>query len=119
MEITEAVKALSALAQDSRLEVFRLLVRAGSDGLAAGDISHHVGIPPATLSFHLNQLSQAGLVTSQRNGRSIIYSIDVERIQSLLGFLMDDCCQGRPELCSPNVGARKRRKKQRATGKVR
>ena len=87
MEIKEAVLALSALAQDSRLAVFRLLVQAGPEGVAAGAIAEDLGIPPATLSFHLSQLTQAGLSETRREGRSIIYALRVEGIRTLLGFL--------------------------------
>ena len=118
MEIKPAVKALSALAQESRLEVFRLLVRAVPEGLAAGRIAEDLGIVPATMSFHLSQLANAGLVVDRREGRSIIYSIDVEAMRSLLSFLTEDCCQGRPELCAPEKACiqvtRKREKAPRA-----
>jgi DNA-binding transcriptional ArsR family regulator len=103
MEDKQAVAALSALAQDSRLRVFRLLVRSGPDGLAAGEISEELSIPPATLSFHLMHLTQAGLTESKRRGRSILYALRVEGIQGLLEFLTADCCQGRPELCGSMV----------------
>ena len=104
MEEKDAVLALSALAQESRLKVFRLLVEAGPEGLAAGAIAEELGIPPTTLSFHLSHLTQAGLSETKRAGRSIIYALRVDGIQSLLGFLMKDCCGGRPELCSPPRG---------------
>lgn len=94
-----AVAALGALAQESRLEVFRLLVQRGPKGVAAGDIGEHVGVPATTLSFHLSQLSHAGLVTSRRNGRSIIYAADYEGMQALMAFLMENCCQGG---CAPD-----------------
>lgn len=101
MQIPEAVGALSALAHASRLAVFRLLVRAGPDGLPAGEIAREVGALPNTLSTHLTILSHAGLVRSRREGRSIIYSADYEGMRALLGFLMADCCAGRPEICAP------------------
>lgn len=101
METTQAVRALAALAQESRLETFRLLVRAGTDGMPAGKIAEELGVPSATLSFHLKELSAAGLIGQQRKGRSIIYSLNVEAMQSLLSFLVEDCCQGQPELCEP------------------
>jgi ArsR family transcriptional regulator len=108
MESTTAVKRLSALAQDSRLAVFRLLVRAGRDGLAAGDIARGLEITPNTLSAQLTILANAGLVTSRRDGRSIIYAADYDGMSDLLVYLMEDCCQGRPEVCAPlaNVAAR-------------
>lgn len=101
MEEQRAVVALSALAQSSRLRAFRLLVRAGAEGLPAGVIAEKLGVPPATLSFHLGLLTQAGLVEPRRQGRSIIYALRVEGMRELLGFLSSDCCQGRPELCAP------------------
>jgi ArsR family transcriptional regulator, arsenate/arsenite/antimonite-responsive transcriptional repressor len=93
MDAKGAVAALGALAQRSRLEVFRLLVRRGPAGLAAGEISARVGVPPTTLSFHLAQLSRAGLVTSRREGRSILYAADYGGMQGLMGFLTENCCQ--------------------------
>jgi len=95
------VDALSALAQPSRLEVFRLLARYGKDGLCAGDISKELGIPKPTLSFHLKELHEAELITSERNGRSITYRLHIEGMRSLMAFLTDDCCHGHPELCAP------------------
>ena len=93
MESKDAVRALAALAQDSRLEVFRLLVRQGPPGLAAGEISERMGIPPATMSFHLKELSNAGLVQSRRESRSIIYSADYSSMQELIDFLTENCCK--------------------------
>ncbi len=101
MELPTAVEALSALAHGHRLAVFRLLVRAGADGMPAGDIAREVGALPNTLSTHLTILAHAGLVRSRREGRSIIYSADYDGMRALLGFLMDDCCAGRPEICAP------------------
>jgi len=92
MKTKSAVNALAALAQESRLEIFRLLVRKGSTGMAAGDLSTHFGMPPATMSFHLKELNNAGLVISRRESRSIIYSANYEQMQQLLGFLMENCC---------------------------
>jgi ArsR family transcriptional regulator len=99
MEMTSAVPALSALAHQGRLSVFRELVQAGPHGLAAGEISRRLGIAPNTLSASLAVLVHAGLASSRRDGRSIIYSADYDRMSQLLGFLMADCCQGRPEIC--------------------
>lgn len=93
MEAITAVAALGALAQESRLEVFRLLVRQGPGGMPAGRVAEELGIPPATLSFHLAQLGHAGLVRSRREGRRIIYSADYDGMQDLLGFLTEKCCQ--------------------------
>ncbi len=92
MKTKDAVRALSALAQESRLEVFRLLVRTGPNGLAAGDLSERLGLPPATMSFHLKELTNAGLITSRRESRSIIYSADFAQMQNLLSFLVENCC---------------------------
>lgn len=92
MKTKTAANALAALAQESRLEIFRLLVRKGTAGMAAGDLSSHFGMPPATMSFHLKELSNAGLIVSRRESRSIIYSADYEQMQELLGFLMENCC---------------------------
>ncbi|MDZ4736451.1 MAG: helix-turn-helix transcriptional regulator [Rhodospirillaceae bacterium] len=101
MDANIAIRAFGALAQDSRLEAFRLLVRAGEVGLPAGEIARTLAIPHNTLSSHLSILAQAGLVTSRRDGRLIIYRIDFEGTRTLLAFLMEDCCQGRPDLCAP------------------
>ena len=101
MELNDAIKRLSALAQDSRLAVFRLLVRVGRDGLAAGEIARSLEITPNTLSSQLNILSNAELVTSRRDGRSIIYAADFDAMGALLVYLTEDCCGGRPEICAP------------------
>ena len=101
MEPQTAVVALSALAHPGRLEVFRLLVQAGPKGIAAGDIARATGSLPNTLSTNLNVLAGAGLVTSRREGRSIIYAAGYEPMRALLAFLMEDCCGGKPEICAP------------------
>jgi len=101
MEQTDAIGPLSALAHPGRLEVFRLLVRAGPDGLAAGEIARATGSLANTLSTNLNLLAGAGLVTSRRDGRSIIYAAAYDRMRELLAFLMEDCCAGKPEICAP------------------
>jgi DNA-binding transcriptional ArsR family regulator len=101
METTSAVAALSALAHEGRLEVFRLLVRAGPDGLAAGEIARATGALPNTLSSNLNILSAAGLATSRRDGRSIIYAAAYDHMRELLAFLMEDCCGGSAAICAP------------------
>ena len=103
MQLPTAVKALSALAHPSRLAVFRLLVRAGAGGLPAGEIAREVGVLPNTLSTHLTILGHAGLIQSRRDGRSVIYSADYDGMRNLLGFLVADCCAGRPEICAPLV----------------
>jgi len=99
MKSKSAIEALSALAQETRLAIFRLLVRQGPDGLPAGTIGERLDIPAPTLSFHLAQLSRAGLVASRREGRSILYAADYRGMNALLTYLTEDCCQGRPELC--------------------
>ena len=101
MQLPTAVEALSALAHASRLAVFRLLVRAGPDGMPAGEIAREIGALPNTLSTHLTILGHAGLIQSRREGRSVIYSADYQGMRALLGFLMEDCCAGRPEICAP------------------
>lgn len=101
MEIQTAVVNLSALAHEGRLSIFRLLVTAGPEGTAAGDISRHVASPPSTTTANLHILAQAGLVTSRRDGRSIIYTACYDVMRDLLAFLMEDCCSGSPEICAP------------------
>jgi DNA-binding transcriptional ArsR family regulator len=99
MEIIQAVQALGALAQESRLRIFRLLVPAGPSGIPAGEIAEELGLPAATLTFHLKELVHGGLIESRREGRSIRYSLRVDGMRELLEFLTRDCCKGRPELC--------------------
>jgi ArsR family transcriptional regulator, arsenate/arsenite/antimonite-responsive transcriptional repressor len=99
MKSTQAVKALAALAQESRLAIFRLLVERGPEGLSAGVIGERLGIAPATLSFHLKELANAGLVAARTQGRFVIYSTDFRKMNELLGFLTDNCCGGNP--CTP------------------
>ncbi|HTV80206.1 MAG TPA: metalloregulator ArsR/SmtB family transcription factor [Steroidobacteraceae bacterium] len=106
MESKQAVDALAALAQDSRLRVYRLLVQAGHAGMAASEIAEHLGIPPNTLSFHLRTLSHADLVFSRQAGRFIYYSAHYERMNALLGFLTENCCGGRS--CTPAAAPRRR-----------
>ena len=101
MELKAAIACLSALAHDTRLSVFRMLVHAGAEGLPAGEIARATGVLPNTLSSNLNILSAAGLVTSRRDGRSIIYSAAYDRMSDLLAFLMEDCCAGSPLICGP------------------
>ncbi len=101
MEKSNAVAALSALAQDSRLDVFRLLVQAGPDGMPAGGVAAALGLAPNTLTFHFDRLRQAGLVTVRRNGRSMIYAAQFETMNALLAFLTENCCGGAPEKCPP------------------
>ncbi len=105
MESSIAVRRLSALAQTSRLSVFRLLVKAGTTGLAAGDIAKTLGIPANTLSTQLNILSVAGLITSRREGRNVIYSAEFEAMGELMVYLVEDCCQGHESVCQPLADA--------------
>jgi DNA-binding transcriptional ArsR family regulator len=101
MEPQSAVNGLSALAHPGRLEVFRRLVRAGPEGMAAGEIARATGSLANTLSTNLNVLAGAGLVSSRREGRSIIYAAGYDRMRELLAFLMEDCCGGKAEICAP------------------
>lgn len=103
METSDAVAALAALAQDNRLDVFRLLVQAGPDGLPAGHVAASLKLAPNTLTFHFDRLRSAGLVTVQREGRSMIYAARFETMNALLGYLTDNCCLGAPESCAPAV----------------
>ncbi len=103
MDIHGAVSALGALAQESRLKVFRLLIRAGRSGLAAGDIARTLQVPHNTMSSHLAILSRANLVQAHREGRSVIYAVDLQGTRALLSFLVEDCCQGKPAICSPVI----------------
>lgn len=108
MESKRAVEALSALAQDSRLQVYRLLVQAGPEGVAASEIAERLGIPANTLSFHLKSLSHADLVQSRQVGRFVYYSTHYEQMNALLSFLTENCCKGRS--CLPvQVRSRTRR----------
>lgn len=99
MQTTQTVKMLSALAQESRLSIFRLLVQQGPEGLPVGVIGEHLGIPSATLSFHLKELLHAGLVTSRQSGRFIYYAPVIEAMNDLVGFLTENCCGG--QSCKP------------------
>ncbi len=99
MESKHAVTALAALAQESRLQVYRLLVQAGPEGIAASEIAEELGVAQNTLSFHLKSLSHAGLVQSRQAGRFIYYSTNYEQMNALLGFLTENCCAGRS--CAP------------------
>ena len=101
MKTQNAVVALAALAQDNRLDIFRLLVQAGPDGMAAGQVSDRLGLAPNTLTFHFDRLRVAGLVTVRRDGRSMIYAARYETMNGLLAFLTENCCQGVPASCAP------------------
>jgi ArsR family transcriptional regulator len=108
MESRNAVTALSALAQDSRLQVYRLLVQAGPEGLAASDVAERLGIPANTMSFHLKTLSHADLIHARQDGRFIYYSANYEQMNALLGFLTENCCGGAG--CAPEVGIPRKKK---------
>src|ERR1700739_3056812 len=99
MEKSIAVAALAALAQDNRLDVFRLLVQAGPDGMTAGAIAEALDLPPNTLTFHFDRLRMAGLATVRRDGRSMIYTAQVDRVNALIAFLTENCCGG--VACAP------------------
>ena len=99
MKNPDVVSALAALAQENRLDVFRLLVQAGPDGLAAGNVADRLGLAPNTLTFHFDRLRDAGLVTVRREGRSMIYAARFEVMNGLLAFLTENCCRGAP--CAP------------------
>jgi ArsR family transcriptional regulator, arsenate/arsenite/antimonite-responsive transcriptional repressor len=103
MDATTVIDALSALAQPSRLDAFRLIVKHEPDGLPAGEVARLLGVPQNTMSSHLAILTRAGLVTAERHSRSIIYRADLEQVRLVTGFLVNDCCGGRPELCEPLV----------------
>jgi DNA-binding transcriptional ArsR family regulator len=101
MEKLDAVAGLAALAQENRLDVFRLLVQAGPEGMPAGEIADTLGIAPNTLTFHFDRLRMAGLVSVRREGRSMIYAARYETMNALLGYLTDNCCRGAPQKCAP------------------
>jgi ArsR family transcriptional regulator, arsenate/arsenite/antimonite-responsive transcriptional repressor len=103
MEIYTAVAALSALAHEGRLAIYRLLVEAGPPGLTVGAIGKKLAMPGATLSFHLAQLQHAGLVAARRDGRRLIQTADFARMNDLLGYLTENCCSGNPEACLPSA----------------
>lgn len=103
MEKIDVIAALAALAQDSRLDAFRLLVKAGPQGMPAGRIAERLGVPPATLSFHLNQLRQAGLIGFRRESRSLIYFAEYGAMRNLLAFLTENCCEGDTAACAADM----------------
>jgi DNA-binding transcriptional ArsR family regulator len=103
MDNEEAIRALAALAQDTRLETFRLLVRLEPDGLPAGEVARQMDVPQNTMSAHLAILARAGLVRSERCSRTITYRADIDRLREMMLFLVKDCCAGRPELCAPLI----------------
>lgn len=99
MDSSSVIKALAALAQEHRLAVYRLLVQAGPEGMPAGILADRIGVPPSSMSFHLAQLANAGLVTQRRQSRSIIYSADFDAMNGVMGYLTENCCGGAS--CSP------------------
>ena len=104
MKKSDVLAALAALAQENRLDVFRLLVEAGPQGLPAGGIASALKLAPNTLTFHFDRLREAGLVTVHRDGRSMIYAARFDRMTALLGYLTENCCQGSAEKCAPAPG---------------
>ena len=104
METKRAVKALGALAQASRLAIYRLLVSRGPQGMAAGSIGEQLDIPAATLSFHLKELDHAGLVTQRQDGRFVIYAANFDEMETLIGFLTENCCGGNPCVANRPAG---------------
>lgn len=103
METKDALTAFAALSQDARLDALRMLVKAGPRGLSAGGLSDALRTPAPTMSFHLKELANAGLVTSRKEGRHVFYAADYGGIRRVVDFLMADCCQGDPRLCGPYV----------------
>ena len=101
MDPSQAISAFAALSQETRLLIVKRLVRAGPDGVAAGDIAEAVKASPSNVSFHLKELDRAGLIEARREARSIIYSASYDTLRDLIGFLMKDCCGGHPEICTP------------------
>ena len=111
MKKPDAVAALAALAQDNRLDVFRLLVEAGAEGMPAGSVAAALKLAPNTLTFHFDRLRDAGLVTVRREGRSMIYAARYDTMNALLDFLTENCCQGRTEECAPAAACKPARGK--------
>ena len=109
MSQSDALTALSALAHEHRLGVFRMLIRVSPEGLTAGDIAAKMQLPPSSLSFHLGHLERAGLIASRRAHRNIIYTADLAGMRRLLSFLTEDCCGGNPEICAELVPPQRRR----------
>src|SRR5499425_1018269 len=106
MKKHQALAALAALAQDNRLDVFRLLVEAGQEGMPAGAVADALKLAPNNLTFHFDRLREAGLVTVRRDGRSMIYAARYDTMNALLGYLTENCCKGAPETCAPAASIR-------------
>jgi ArsR family transcriptional regulator len=115
MEKTQAVAALAALAQDNRLDVFRLLVQAGPGGLPAGQVAVALGLPPNTLTFHFDRLRMAGLVTVRREGRSMIYAARFDTMNAVIAFLTENCCAGAADCAAPVCKPVRNRKRVKET----
>ena len=111
MKTTQAVKALAALAQDTRLAIYRLLVQQGREGLSAGTIAQRLDLPAATLSFHLKELANAGMVEARQDGRFVFYSANYDRMNGLLGYLTENCCQGQNCTTESAIQPQQRRKR--------
>ncbi|MBO0134134.1 ArsR/SmtB family transcription factor [Agrobacterium burrii] len=101
MDQRQALGAFAALSQETRLQIVRILVVAGPDGMAAGALAEKVEVSPSNISFHLKELEHSGLIAAQRQSRSIIYTANYESLGGLVRFLMEDCCSGHPEICAP------------------
>ncbi|AEH85271.1 MULTISPECIES: metalloregulator ArsR/SmtB family transcription factor [Mesorhizobium] len=101
MDERQALSAFGALSQETRLRLLRRLVIAGPEGIAAGVLAEQMEVSPSNVSFHLKELERAGLVAARRDSRSIVYSAEYDALTGLIRFLMEDCCSGRPEICSP------------------
>lgn len=101
MNQSQALTSFAALSQETRLQIVRRLVRAGPDGVAAGDLADAVKVSPSNISFHLKELERGNLIEARREARSIIYSANYKALRDLIGFLMRDCCNGNPEICGP------------------
>jgi DNA-binding transcriptional ArsR family regulator len=115
MEKTKAVMALAALAQDNRLDVYRLLVRVGPEGLPAGEVASALSLAPNTLTFHFDRLRQAGLIDVRREGRLMIYSARFDVMNALLDYLSENCCAGPGDSCAPSAAPRARPARSRKT----
>ena len=112
MNQSQALLGFGALSQQNRLEVVRLLVRAGLEGLAAGEIAERVGTSPSNLTFHLKELERAKLVAARRESRSMIYTANYDALRGLVDFLMKDCCAGDPKICKPVSGSAKSKRRE-------